>query len=45
MMLLGTLYEDGAGVRRDRNAAKAWFEKSLAAGHLEARDAILRISR
>ena len=45
MMLLGTLHEDGKGVRRDRKAAKAWFEKSLAAGHLEARQAILRVSR
>ena len=34
---LGTLYNDGRGVPRDRKVAKQWFEKAAALGVLEAK--------
>ena len=42
---IGMLYFNGHGVKTDRQQARAWFEKSAAAGNEQAIDRLAQIDR
>lgn len=45
MQLLGRCYLEGDGVRRDRRAARRWFERAVEAGEKEGCRETVSVSR
>ncbi|HEY0790953.1 MAG TPA: tetratricopeptide repeat protein [Chthoniobacterales bacterium] len=40
---LGGCYEEGTGVRKDRNLARQWYHAAVAAGYTHAQEALARL--